>query len=66
MPIGRKDSPEHAAQLEAQLDARDLHQRLRALRELKHLADAGAVSVASPRPWVNMHCHSFHLSLIHI
>ena len=24
------------------------------------LADAGAVRVESPRPWVNMHCHSFH------
>jgi len=59
MPHADKPSEELAA-LEKQLDARDMAQRLRALRELKRLADRGAVAVEAPRPWVNMHCHSFY------
>ena len=46
--------------LEQQLNAPDRALRIRALRELKHLTDMGKVSVEAPRPWVNMHCHSFY------
>ena len=46
-------------QLEEQLNHPDLSTRLQALRELKHLADAGKLATTPPRPWVNMHCHSF-------
>jgi len=46
--------------LEEQLDAPERRLRIKALRELKHLADTGKISVDAPRPWVNMHCHSFY------
>jgi hypothetical protein len=49
-----------ATQLEEALNQPDRSGRLRALRELKALADAGAIRTEPPRPWVNMHCHSFH------
>ena len=49
-----------ATQLEEALNQPDRSGRLRALRELKALADSGAVRTEPPRPWVNMHCHSFH------
>lgn len=48
-------SPEH---LEERLNHPDHAMRLRALHELKHLAETGKVSVAEERPWVNVHCHS--------
>ena len=51
---------ENATQLEEALNQPDRSGRLRALRELKALADAGAIRTEPPRPWVNMHCHSFH------
>ena len=47
------------SQLEEELNHPDLHTRLRALRELKHLADSGKAPIESPKPWVNMHCHTF-------
>lgn len=47
-------------QREQELNDRDRAKRLHALRELKRLADAGQVKVEPPKPWVNMHCHSFH------
>ena len=46
-------------QLEGQLSDPDLRTRLHALRELKHLADSGKVKVETPKPWVNMHLHTF-------
>jgi len=48
------------SELEKALNQPDRAGRLRALRELKALADSGVVRVEPPRPWVNMHCHSFH------
>ena len=47
------------AQLEGHLNALDLHARIRALRELKHLADTGKTPVPGAGGWVNMHCHTF-------
>jgi len=44
--------------LEQQLNHPARPTRIRALRELKHLADAGKIQLDPPRPWVNMHCHS--------
>ena len=46
--------------LELQLNAPSRSLRIKTLRELKHLADTGKVPVETPRPWVNMHCHSFY------
>ena len=46
------------ATLEERLNHPQHAMRLRALHELKHLADAGKVSVDPERPWVNVHCHS--------
>ncbi len=46
--------------LEEQLNHEDRQTRLRALRELKHLADTGAAGIEAPKPWVNMHCHTFY------
>jgi len=51
---------ENATQLVEALNQPDRAGRLRALAELKALADAGAIRTEPPRPWVNMHCHSFH------
>jgi len=51
--------PRRAEDLEKRLDHPDRGERLRALRELKHLAETGAVAMHGPVPWVNMHCHSF-------
>jgi len=48
------------SQLEEQLNHPDIHARLRALRELRHLADTGHAPVATPKQCVNMHCHSFY------
>ncbi len=56
----RNSNKGRAAQIEARLDHPDRTERLRALRELKHLADTGALPTDDPRPWVNVHCHSFH------
>ena len=50
----------HIAALEQDLNHPDRPVRVRSLRELKRLADAGEAPVESPRPWVNMHCHSFY------
>ncbi len=50
----------NATQLEEALNQPDRRGRLRALRELKALADAGGLRTEPQRPWVNMHCHSFH------
>ena len=48
----------NVALLEERLNHPEHAMRLRALHELKHLADAGKVSVEPERPWVNVHCHS--------
>ena len=45
--------------LEEDLNHPDLRRRLHTLRELKHLADAGKAPVEKPKPWVNMHAHTF-------
>lgn len=52
--------PDHAqaGHLEGQLSHPDRSVRIRALRELKHSADAGKLSIEPRRPWVNIHCHS--------
>ena len=50
--------PATTAAIEQQLNHADRAVRLHALRELKHLADAGRISVEPARPWVNMHCHT--------
>jgi len=47
-------------QLEQALNQPERAARLRALRELKRLADGGEARIEPSRPWVNMHCHSFH------
>ena len=60
MSPGRSMTPRQISDLEAQLNASDLTIRLRALRELKHLADAGNAHVEPRKPWVNMHCHSVY------
>ena len=52
-------SANQLARLENDLDHPDLHTRLRALRELKHLAAADKASVEKPGRRVNMHCHTF-------
>jgi hypothetical protein len=51
---------QHAERPIAELTHADMATRLRALRELKHLAETGKVAVDGPKPWVNMHCHTWY------
>ena len=50
----------NATELEEALNQPDRAGRLRALREAQGAGGLGAVRIEPPRPWVNMHCHSFH------
>jgi len=60
MPDARNATTEHVAALERQLNSSDLTARLRALRELRRMADHGEIDIEPPKPWANMHCHSFY------
>jgi hypothetical protein len=44
----------------AELNHPDLHGRLRALHELKHLGATDQITIEAPRPWVNMLCRTWH------